>query len=86
MRLKLGKTPLILITGLIHALGFLTLIALVFLNPASAGTSNGELSSGALIVIVVMFLISIAFYPFVKIVRKRAGIDISIVFKEIPPE
>ena len=86
VRLKIRKIPLILITGLIHALGFLILIALVFLNPTSAGTSNGELSSGALIVIVVMFLISIAFYPFVKIVRKRAGIDISIVFKEIPPE
>lgn len=80
-----GRVPLITITGLIHALGLGAIIALVFLNPASAGTSTGTLSAGALGVVVVGLLVSIVFYPIARAIRRRAGVDIGLAFKEIPP-
>lgn len=83
---KVGGFPLLSISGLIHAAGFLILIVLVFLYPAAAGTSNGIISGGALTIIIVGLLVSIIFYPLAKAIRKSQGIDLGLVFNEIPPE
>jgi basic amino acid/polyamine antiporter, APA family len=83
---KVGGFPLLTISGVIHAVGFLVLIVLVFLNPIAAGTNNGIISTGALAIILVGLLVSIIFYPIAKAIRKSSGIDLSLVFSEIPPE
>ncbi len=83
---KIGGIPLLTITGLVHAIGFAVLIILVFLNPVAAGTNNGQVNSGALAVIVIGLLLSIIFYPIAKAIRKSSGINLDLIFKEIPPE
>ncbi len=83
---KIAGFPLLTISGIIHALAFGTILALVFANPAYAGTSNGALGPGALAVIAVAILISIIFYPIAKAIRKSQGIDLDAIYKEIPPE
>ncbi len=82
---SIGRLPLITLTGLIHTLGLGAIILLVFLNPASAGTSTGTLSAGALGVVLAGLVASIAFYPVARAIRRRSGVDISLAFKEIPP-
>jgi amino acid transporter len=86
VRRKVGGVPLVAITGVVHAVGFATLIVLVFLNPAAAGTTTGTISTGALAIIVVGLLLAIIFYPVAKAARRSSGIDLSLVYKEIPPE
>ena len=83
---KFGPVPLVSLAGLVQTISVMLLLVLVFLNPAAAGTSNGTLGSGALAVIVVALTISIIFYPISKAIRKRSGIDLSLVYREIPPE
>ncbi|MDG6998394.1 MAG: APC family permease [Nitrososphaerota archaeon] len=83
---RVGRVPLLTLSGLVHAIGFFVLIVLVFLEPSAAGTSTGQLSTGALEIILVGLLISIAFYPLAKAIRKSSGIDLGLAFKEIPPE
>lgn len=83
---KIGGVPLITITGLIHAITFVLLIVLVFLNPVASGTSTGTLSTGAIAIILVGLVVSIIFYPIAKAVRKGQGLDLSSIHREVPPD
>lgn len=84
---RIGRIPLITITGLIHALGFAILIVLVFLYPAASGTSTGTFGSGPLAVVAIALLLSLIFYPIARAVRKSVShIDLGLAYKEIPPE
>ena len=86
-RAKVGGFPLLTISGLVHAIGFASLIILVFLYPAAAGTSNAQLGVGPLSVVVIGLIVSIIFYPIAKALRKSVSkIDLSLVYREIPPE
>lgn len=86
VRRKIGGVPLITITGLIHAIGFAVLIILVFLNPVAAGTNNGIIGAGALGLILVGLVVAIIFYPVARAARKSSGLDLEMIYKEIPPE
>lgn len=86
VRKTMAGIPVLTLSGLVHTLGLGAIITLVFLNPASAGTSTGTLSYGALAVVVAGLVVSVIFYPVAKAVRKHSGIDLSLVFKEIPPD
>jgi len=83
---KLGSVPLVSVAGLVQTISVVLLLTLVFLNPAAAGTSNGTLGSGAVAVIVIALIISIIFFPISKAIRKRSDIDLSLVYREVPPE
>jgi amino acid transporter len=83
---KVGGVPLVTITGLIHSIGLGAIIVLVFLNPASAGTSNGIIGTGALLTIVAGLIVAVVIFPIAKAIRKSSGIDLDLVFKELPPE
>ena len=85
-RKKIGGIPLITLTGLVQGVGLFIIIVLTFLEPAAAGTSNGQISAGAVAVVLLGLLASIVFYPISKAIRKSQGIDLSLVFSEIPPE
>ena len=85
-RKKIGGFPLITITGLVQGVGLIIIILLTFLEPAASGTSTGTISIGAIAVVLFGLLASILFYPISKAIRKREGIDLSLVFSEIPPE
>jgi amino acid transporter len=83
---KVGGVPLVSITGLIHAVGLGAIIVLVFLNPAAAGTSNGIIGTGALLTIIAGLIAAIAIYPIARAIRRSSGMDLDMVFKELPPE
>lgn len=83
---KIGGFPLLTLTGLVHAIGFLALIVLVFANPTASGTSNGQLGGGPLAIIAIGFVASVLFYPIAKKLRGRQGINLDLIFAEIPPE
>ncbi len=83
---KVAGFPLITITGLIQGVGLVIIILLTFLEPAAAGTSTGQISIGAIAVVLFGLIASILFYPISRAIRKSQGLDLSLVFNEIPPE
>lgn len=85
-RKKIGGLPLITLTGLVQGVGLVIIIILTFLEPAASGTSTGTISIGAIAVVLFGLIASILFYPISKAIRKSQGLDLSLVFNEIPPE
>jgi basic amino acid/polyamine antiporter, APA family len=84
---RVGRIPLVTITGLVHAIGFAVLIILVFLYPAASGTSNGSLGYGPLGVVLIALVVAIVFYPIARAIRKSTShLDLDMVYREIPPE
>jgi APA family basic amino acid/polyamine antiporter len=84
---KIGGVPLVTISGLVHAVGFAVLIILVFLYPAASGTSTGKLLGPPLEIVLIGLVIAIIFYPIARAIRKSvSGIDLALVYREIPPE
>jgi APA family basic amino acid/polyamine antiporter len=84
---RVGRIPLVTITGLVHAIGFAVLIILVFLYPAASGTNNGTLFGAPLIVVLIGLAISIIFYPVARAIRRSTSqFDLAMVYREIPPE
>ncbi|HYB03629.1 MAG TPA: hypothetical protein VED17_04155, partial [Nitrososphaerales archaeon] len=85
-RKKIGGFPLITLTGLVQGVGLVIIIVLTFLEPSAAGTSTGTISIGAIAVVLGGLLISIVFYPISRAIRRSQGIDLRLVYNEIPPE
>jgi APA family basic amino acid/polyamine antiporter len=83
---KIAGFPLLTLTGLIHTIAFGTVLVLVFLNPSYAGTSTGTLGVGAIAVILVALVFAAVFYPIARAIRRRQGIELEQVFKQLPPE
>ncbi|MDH2901706.1 MAG: hypothetical protein PXY39_12125, partial [archaeon] len=83
---KIAGFPLVSITGIIHTLAFGTVLVLVFLYPSYSGTSTGALGIGALIVILFALVAAALFYPISRAIRRRQGINLDQVFKQLPPE
>jgi basic amino acid/polyamine antiporter, APA family len=84
---RIGRVPLMTISGLVHAVGFGVLIVLVFLYPAASGTSTGKLFGDPLYIVLIGLVISIIFYPIARAIRKSTShFDLAMVYKEIPPE
>jgi basic amino acid/polyamine antiporter, APA family len=84
---RVGKVPLVTITGLVHAIGFAVLIVLVFLYPSASGTSTGKLLGAPLEIVLIGLVVSIIFYPIARAIRKSTShFDLAMVYREIPPE
>lgn len=83
---KIAGFPLLSITGIIHTLAFGTVLVLVFLYPSYSGTSTGALGIGALTVILLALVAAALFYPISRALRRRQGINLDQVFKQLPPE
>ena len=84
---KIGGIPVLVITGAIHAVGLVTILILTFLNPIAAGTTNGIIGSELSTAILLGLLASILFYPISRAIRRRRdGIDLKLLFNEIPVE
>jgi len=78
---KIAGIPVITIVGLIGAYYNGYAVYLFSTTPATgfAGTGAGWVILGALIVAVIL-------YPVIKAYRKSQGIDIDMIFREVPPE
>ena len=86
VRWKIGGVPVLSISGVLHAFAFGSVLVLMFLDPAFAGTSNGTLGPGTIATTLGLIFIAVMIYPISKAIRKREGIDLGAVYKEIPPE
>ncbi len=85
VKAKLGPLPLMTLFGILGSLSVIYIDYVVATNPGYAGISpqNNTLS---LMVIVVLYIVGLLVYPLLKSVKKREGIDLALIYKEIPPE
>lgn len=76
--------PVISIVGVVSLICMLV-IFWVLLNDPNSGTSWAE-DRGMVYIIIAIYLCSIPFYFISKWIQSAKGIDISLLYKEIPPE
>ncbi len=79
---RIGGIPLVSILGAFSVIAFSALIVVCLQNPALAG----PLSLSTVIGIVGTFLFGVVVYYAMRAYHARHGLDISMAFKEIPPE
>lgn len=78
---KIGPVPLITVSGFIYFVLLAILVYYFIINPL-----YGAWNVISLIVATIAYITCIAYYFAVKYYRKRQGIDISLAFRELPPE
>jgi len=81
---RLAGLPAITILGILGALSVIWMDVLVYLNPGYAGIA-AYLKDVTLAVLLVIFVGGLVFFFAAKAVQKSRGLDLSLVFKEIPP-
>ena len=79
---KVGGVPLLIIAGVIGFIGFglITVLTVAYPQAGSPVTASNASFMGG------MFVLGALIYFISRAVRKRMGIDLSLSFKEIPPE
>ena len=80
---RIGGVPAMSIAGLIGTLALLVVFYELFASPV-VGVSQGSLAGTG--IVVVTYVVGISMYYVAKVYRRREGIDLSFVFREIPPE
>jgi APA family basic amino acid/polyamine antiporter len=85
VRAKLARIPVMTILGLAGAFSVLYMDYEVVSNPGYAGISP-SLNLLSLGIILAIFIVGVVVYPVLKSIQKRRGVDLDILFKEIPPE
>ena len=78
---KIGPIPFITICGIIYFLLLAMLVYYFAINPLYGGWNVASL-----VVASVVYATCVIYYFAIKYYRKRQGIDISLAFKELPPE
>ncbi len=78
-----GGIPVLSILGALSVVG-LVLIEWAFLNDPNSGISIQ--APTMLLINIAVFLAGFAYYGAARLLRARQGIDLGLVFKEIPPE
>jgi len=81
---RLAGIPMITILGILGALSVVWMDVLVYLNPGYAGIA-AYLKDITLAVLFVIFAVGLVFFFAAKAAQKSRGLDLSLVFKEIPP-
>jgi len=76
--------PVMSILGILGALSVIAMDVEVALNPSYAGIP-ADLSNISLIILGAFFVIGLIFFFVARAVQKSRGLDLSLVFKEIPP-
>jgi basic amino acid/polyamine antiporter, APA family len=79
---KLGPLPIIVITGL-YSVIFISVMLIAALDNPAVGGPLGMITVGT---VAGSFILGLVSYFGMKAYQKRRGLDISMVFKEIPPE
>jgi amino acid transporter len=81
---KVGGLPIITIFGILGALSVIAMDVMVAINPSYAGIP-ANLSNISLVILGVIFVIGLVVFLIAKAAQKSRGLDLSLVFKEIPP-
>jgi basic amino acid/polyamine antiporter, APA family len=80
-RLKVAGVPVVPVAGLI-TIGLIGYCLYEWLSKAAYGINNND----SLIYMGCMYVLALAIYLIARVVRKRQGIDLSLINKEIPVE
>lgn len=75
--------PAMSIAGILGPIALLVVFYELFNSPVVGISAGSLLGTG---IVVLTYILSIVLYYGAKAYRKRQGIDMSLVFKEIPPE
>ena len=81
-RKKIEGVPLLSIVGLVTFFAMLWAAVATLLNPATSGPTQ----PGAFTLAIALYSIGLVWYYVAKWKRAKEGIDLSMVFREIPPE
>ena len=80
---RVGGFPLMSIAGIFGTIALVIVFYYLFNSPV-VGISSGSLLGTGIVILV--YVLSFVLYYGAKAFRKRQGLDLSFVFKEIPPE
>jgi len=81
---RIAGIPTMTIFGILGALSVIAMDVMVALNPSYAGIP-ANLSNISLVILGLIFVIGLVFFWAAKAIQKSRGLDLSLVFKEIPP-
>jgi APA family basic amino acid/polyamine antiporter len=81
---RVAGVPVLTIFGLLGALSVIAMDVFVVQNPGYAGIP-AELSTVSLLILGLIFVIGVIYFFVAKAIQKSRGLDLSLVFKEIPP-
>jgi APA family basic amino acid/polyamine antiporter len=81
---RVAGVPVLTIFGLLGALSVIAMDVFVVQNPGYAGIPT-ELSTVSLLILGLIFVIGVIYFFVAKAIQKSRGLDLSLVFKEIPP-
>jgi hypothetical protein len=70
--------------GILGALSVIVMDGFVIQNPGYAGIPTSA-SNISLVILAIIFVLGIIYFFGVKTVQRSRGLDLSLVFKEIPP-
>jgi amino acid transporter len=81
---RIAGIPTMTIFGILGALSTIVMDIFVALNPSYAGIP-ANLSNISLVILGLIFVVGFVFFVASKAIQKSRGLDLSLVFKEIPP-
>jgi APA family basic amino acid/polyamine antiporter len=81
---RIGGFPVMSLLGILGALSVVAMDIEVALNPSYAGIPASQ-SNASLLILLAFFIIGLIFFFVARAIQKSRGLDLSLVFKEIPP-
>ena len=82
VRRKVAGVPVLTILGVLNLALFTVAIVSAFRYPAFSGPTGHS----ALIFLIAVYVVGVAYYGVAKVIQRRRGIDLSLLQKELPPE
>ena len=79
---RIGNVPVITLLGI----GNLVLFSMVLYSAFKLPAFSGPTGSGAVLFVIGVYLAGILWYLAAKAIQKRRGIDLDLLYREIPPE
>jgi len=78
---RVGGVPAITIAGVLGIMSLLVVFYYLLINPSVSGASTTGLT-----IVGITYIVGIVLYMLAKAYRKRQGVDLGLVYKQIPPE
>ena len=82
MQRRIGGVPVITLLGV----GNLVLFSMVLYSAFKLPAFSGPTGSGAVLFVIGVYLSGIVWYLAAKAIQKGRGVDIELLYREIPPE
>ncbi|MBW3593515.1 MAG: APC family permease [Actinobacteria bacterium] len=81
-RRRLGSIPVITLVGIGNLILFTLILIASFKTPAFSGPTGGR----AIVFVVAIYVVGAAVYFLARTVQRRRGVNVDLLYREIPPE